>query len=314
MEAEARFGAMGTRAHVIVVGGRPGLVREAALFLDDLERRWSRFLPDSEVSALTRSAGVPVGVSRPTLGLVERAVEGARVTGGRFDPTVLGAVIRAGYDRTFDLLSDSTRWGESTLGLGVSAIEVDPIRSTVTLPPGVGFDPGGIGKGFAADLLVADLVTEGAAGACVSIGGDLRAEGEGIGGNAWTIAIEHPLAPDPAALIGITRGAVATSTRARRAWGPPNDRRHHLIDPSTGRSAASGLLSATAIAAEAWQAEVLAKAAFIAGLDEGLEVLRERGTDGLLVDDAGRVHTTEGFAAFAGTRSDRGAAAGARAR
>ena len=57
--AELTFRAMGSDAHVIVVGGGPSLVEQARRRIDDLERRWSRFLPGSEVSELTRRAGCP---------------------------------------------------------------------------------------------------------------------------------------------------------------------------------------------------------------------------------------------------------------
>ena len=299
MEAEARFDVMGTNAHVLVVGGPAGLIRRGPVFLADLEARWSRFRDDSDVSRMNKGAGEPVSVSALTIALVERAVEGAEATDGLFDPTVLGAVIRAGYDRSFELLSDGPVTSRSNLVRGYDAIEVDIASGTVTMPSGVGFDPGGIGKGFAADLLVAAFIAAGARGACVSIGGDVRVEGEGLNGPGWTVAVEHPLAPDsPAALIGLAGGAVATSTRAKRAWGPKSDRRHHLIDPSTGRPAYNGLLSATAVTAEAWQAEVLAKAAFVAGVSGGLRALRERGAEGMLIDDAGHVHTSDGFGVF----------------
>src|SRR5207244_5757566 len=89
---------------------------------------------------------------------------GARITDGRFDPTVLGAMLRAGYDRSFELLTGASPNGHSVLGSGFEGIVVDEAASTVTLPERVGFDPGGIGKGFAADLLVRELLARGAAG------------------------------------------------------------------------------------------------------------------------------------------------------
>ena len=298
MEADARFRAMGSDVHVIVVGAPLSLLDAARERIERLEGLWSRFRPTSEVSRLNALAGVPVRVSPETLALVERALEGARVTGGRYDPTVLGAMLRAGYDRSFELLGDGDTSQASALRLGYEGVAVDRDASTVTIPAGVGFDPGGIGKGFAADLLVRDLLEAGAAGACANVGGDLRVEGEPPDGMAWTIAIEHPLRPDATELIGLSSGAVATSTRARRVWGPPERRRHHLIDPATGRPAESGMLSATVIAAEAWQAEVLAKAAFVAGVSEGLFILASRGTDGVLIDDHGTVFPTAGLERF----------------
>ena len=163
---------MGSDAHVVVVGGPA-----------DLEGRWSRFLPDSEISELTRRTGEWVRLSPDTVLLVERALEAWRLTVGRFDPTVLGAVIRAGYDRSFEAL-DPSRAGGSPLTVGAAGIEVDGDR--VRLPSGVGFDPGGIGKGLAADLVVAETRAAGAAGACVNLGGDLRGKTLGI------VGLGHP--------------------------------------------------------------------------------------------------------------------------
>src|SRR5689334_21184142 len=149
MAAEARIRAMGSAVHVIVVGGRPGLVARAVALIDGLEARWSRFLPDSEVTRLNETAGRPCPVTPDTVLLVRRAIEGWRLTGGRFDPTVLGAVVRAGYDRSFDALGPFPT-ATSVLGLGCDGLTVDERAGTITLPFGVGFDPGGIGKGLAA--------------------------------------------------------------------------------------------------------------------------------------------------------------------
>jgi thiamine biosynthesis lipoprotein len=294
--AELRFRAMGSDVHVLV-NGPAGLLQVARDRVQELERRWSRFRPDSEISRLNALAGSPMAVSVETLGLVGRALEGARVTGGRFDPTVLGDVLRAGYDRTFEELHAGAAGG-SPLGRGWTRVVVDAARSSVTLPAGVGLDPGGIGKGYAADLVVSELRAAGAAGVCVNLGGDLRAEGRAPGGGSWVVGIEHPLRPGPAARVTLAGGAVATSSRVRRAWGPDGDRRHHLIDPATGAPADTGLAAVTVLAARGWQAEVLAKAAFLGGLDRGRALLTVAGADGLLVDDHGGLHPSGGFGRF----------------
>ncbi|HZD79618.1 MAG TPA: FAD:protein FMN transferase [Actinomycetota bacterium] len=287
MAAETRFRAMGSDVHVIVVRGSRALLWAAADRLEDLEARWSRFRPTSEVSLMNAMAGRPVRVSGPTLELVLRSLEGARRTGGRFDPSVLGDVIRAGYDRSFETLPDDPPPGRSTLRSGYPGIVVDVASRTVRLPEGVGFDPGGIGKGLAADLLAAELSAAGAVGVCANVGGDLRVEGPAPGGGSWPVAIEHPWG-GPAITVSLRAGAVATSTRARRVLGSG----HHLIDPATGRSAQTGIASATAVAAEAWQAEVLAKAAFLGG-DPAWG-----GAEWLVVEDSGRIRTSPGFSRF----------------
>ena len=157
---ELRFPAMGSDAHIIVIDGPPELAERGRERIDQLERRWSRFVPGSEISRLNIHAGRRLVVSDDTVLLVRRAIEAWRLTGGTFDPTVLGDVVRAGYDRPLDELPDDApaRW--SPFLPGCTDIRID--GNEVTFPAGIGFDPGGIGKGLAADLVAAELRAAGA--------------------------------------------------------------------------------------------------------------------------------------------------------
>src|SRR5436190_7583093 len=125
---------MGSDVHAIVVGGPAGLAERVRTRIDELERRWSRFIPDSEISELTRRAGTPFVVSDDTIELITRAIEAWRFTGSTFDLTVLGAVVRAGYDRSFDDLPSETVNGVSNLVIGCTDIVID--GNSVTLPAG----------------------------------------------------------------------------------------------------------------------------------------------------------------------------------
>ena len=301
MAAEIRFPIMGSSAHVIVVGGHPTLPSRARTRLAALERAWSRFLPDSEVSRLNAAAGRPLAVSPDTRLLVRRAVEGHRFTAGRFDPTVLQAVIVAGYDRTFDSIAGGSSAG--AVILGPEGIEIDDDEGTVRLPSGVGFDPGGIGKGLAADLLTAELIEFGASGACVNLGGDLRVRGDAPDGGAWRIEAEDPRAGRPLGIVALKEGAVATTSRARRRWTTPDGvEHHHLIEPLTGTSASTSVLAATVIASEGWRAEVMAKVAFLDGMSAspstGPRWLDRLGVGALVVHEHGVV-TNERWRRFA---------------
>lgn len=290
---------MGADAHV-VVHGDPLLAQLAQAEIERLERRWSRFLPTSEVSRVNQQAGSWVRVSAETVDLFDRAVLAHVVTGGRYDPTVLGAVVRAGYDRSFEQVRGTERAEEpfSALRLGAGDIEIDHAAAAVRLPEGVGFDPGGIGKGLAADLVAAHLDAEGAAGALVNLGGDLRAVGCGPDGDDWTVDLDPAATGHPHARIVLDHGAVATSTVLRRRWTIGGQERHHVIDPLAGTSAGSDVVAASVIAARGWQAEVLAKAAIVAGLAEGRRLVASIGAEALLVDRHGGLHPTAGFGRF----------------
>jgi FAD:protein FMN transferase len=295
---ERHFRAMGSDAHVIIVGGPSGLVDIACRRIDELEQRWSRFVPDSEVNELNRNAGRPVTVSSDTVLLVQRAIEAWRLTGGGFDPTILGAVIRAGYDRNLNDIADRRTAPISELVVGCTDIDIDGL--TVRLPAGTGFDPGGIGKGLAADLVVGEMLAAGAAGVCINLGGDLRVAGDGPDRGPWTVAIEHPWSNEPVTLVGLHAGAVTTSTTLRRAWRIDGETRHHLIDPFTGEPSDSDLNLVSVIGGEAWMSEVLAKAMLLRGAARAFDIIDTNIIQALTVDDSGAVRSTPGLAAYVG--------------
>ena len=285
---------MGSECHVIVVGGHPDAVGAARSRIDELERRWSRFVPTSEISILNRSQGIPVLVSEDTRLLVARALEANHITGGRFDATVLGDIIRAGYDRPFDQLPGDPR-GINDLFPG----SINVIGPTVLLAPGTGFDPGGIGKGLAADMVAAELSAAGAAGVCINLGGDIHVQGLAPQEEGWTIAIDHPETTDPLTTLGLATGAVATSTSLLRRWTSGSEVRHHLIDPATGNPAETDVTLVSVVGASAWRAEVIAKACLLAGSDGWLELVSGTGLEAMAVTRDGAVHSTPGLSRFA---------------
>jgi thiamine biosynthesis lipoprotein len=299
--AERLFRAMGSDAHVVVVGGPDAddLVGMAVARIERLEARWSRFRDDSEVSELNRRSGSAVRVSPETVELVRRAVEGWWLSGGAFDPTVLGAVLRAGYDRSFETLGDNAPpHPANPLGPGAPDIVVG--GDTVALPAAVGFDPGGIGKGLAADMVVAELRAAGAEGACVNLGGDVAVSGTGPEGGGWTVAVEHELRPEPLAHLGLSAGAVTTSSTLRRRWRRDGKLRHHLVDPRTGEPSDSDLDHVTVVAGSAWVAEVLGKAVLLRGSTYCFDILGGTGAEALAVTTSGTIRSTPGLAAYLG--------------
>jgi FAD:protein FMN transferase len=267
--AETRFLAMGTDVHVVVVGGDDSMLALAEARVADLERRWSRFLDASEVSVLNRQAGRPVVVSPETFDLVSRAVAAWRATAGRFDPTVGATLAAHGYDRDFaEVAAGDGPAAPAATGPtpGAGGIDLLPGLRAVTVPPGVTFDPGGIGKGLAADLTAHLLLEGGADGVLVNLGGDLRAAGRAPSGEGWIISVPDPLRTGRELLrVALPEGAVATSSRLQRRWRTAVGEAHHLIDPSTGRPAETDVVAVTVVAAEAWWAESLTKALFLAG-------------------------------------------------
>jgi thiamine biosynthesis lipoprotein len=241
------FHAMGTTVECLLDGEpRDGLLRVEAEF-ERLEALLSRFRPDSELSQLNRAGRFEAG---PDLLRVTRmALDARERSGGLFDPSVLDAVVAAGYDRSFELLPAD---GPATNGVARCGGGVRILGRLIELEPRTHLDLGGIAKGYAVDRAVELLA---AYGPClVNAGGDLA-----VRGGSWPIGV------DGSVTLELSSGAIATSGRDRRRWSRGGEERHHLIDPATGRPAETGLLRVTVVASTAAEAEVLAKIAFLGG-------------------------------------------------
>lgn len=290
---DRRFRAMASGGLVSLVGSE-ALADEAVATVRSLEARWSRFVPASEISVLNRTPGTPTPVSAETATLVSVAVSAWEATGGLSDPTVLGAVLAVGYTRSRDEIASDPVAGVVGVGpaSGCGGIVVD--GDTVTFPAGVAFDPGGIGKGLAADLVAEWASSSGADDVVVSLGGDLRVRG-GLRGGTRPVEVEDPFDRNRAlASLHLADGGVATSSVFSRRF--PGG--HDTIDPRTGRPSSSDVVAVTVVADTAAFAEALATAVVVAGVEEGLAMVDGWGAAALVVDSRRRLHMSPRLGAF----------------
>jgi thiamine biosynthesis lipoprotein len=274
------FRAMGTDVELLLEasgGDEAETALEAAQAgFERLEALLSRFLPDSELSALNRAGALR---ARPELyQVVELALAARERTGGRFDPTVHDALVAAGYDRSFELVAKegpAVTLAPRRCGGGVA---LDRETCSIVLAPGVRLDLGGIGKGFAVDRACAALSE---VGPClVNAGGDVA-----VSGGPWPVGVETANAM---LTLLLTRGGLATSGRDRRRWRRGDEERHHIVDPETGLPAESDLVRVTVVGLSALDAEVTAKALFLAGAVAAGEEADEAGIPCVLVAADGR--------------------------
>ena len=284
------FAAMGTMVTVLAPAkhGPRAFVTVRALF-DEWERALSRFLPESELSRLNARAGTAVEVSPLLWDVLTAALEAARATDGRYDPTLLRQMLWIGYDRTFTDIDRAGRGGRrppvpARPGGDWRLIQLDQAHRQVTLPAGAGLDFGGIAKGMAVDAALGQLRALNLTPALVNAGGDLAVAGQPPGQPDWPIAIPGL---DRHWTIPLRNGAIATSTVTRRNWRQGETARHHLVDPATGEPARSDIISATVVAPYCRQAEVGAKVALLLGVRAGARFLEARGLAGLLIPTTG---------------------------
>ncbi|MGN6380137.1 MAG: FAD:protein FMN transferase [Gaiellales bacterium] len=265
MSATLSFRAMGCQ--VLVAGADEPTVRAVERLFSERERRFSRFLPSSELSLVNRAAGRPVVVSGEFADAVGQALWAAEQTDGVVDPTLGDAIAAAGYDRDFTLIADT----DQPPGAGRPGVwrEVQTAGRLLRVPDGVALDLNGVAKSMAVDAALELLPADG----WVSAGGDLAARG------GLDVALPG------GGTVRLVSGGIATSGSSRRTWNRNGRRMHHLIDAARGAPSRSPWSHVTACGASCLDADVAAKAGFLLG-DDGPDWLDERGIPGrfLLAD------------------------------
>lgn len=271
----------------------PDVLQDVPVWFEEWEQSLSRFRLDSELSRLNRTFDQPVAVSEAFWEVFQTALQADEFSEGLVTPTVLDAMLEAGYDRPFDdfsrdqfgSMTPHTLFGNHSLSMVVT----DPEARTITLPKGVHLDFGGVAKGWAAHQTVERL--RGFGPCLMNAGGDIAVSGPRMDGSTWQIGVSDPFkAGSDFDTLYIKRGGVASSGKDRRHWKRNGLFQHHIINPNTGLPVDTDLLRVTVCAPTAMEAEAAAKTAFILGREKGLEWLGSRPSfAGLIIMDSGEV-------------------------
>lgn len=264
------FSAFGGSRCEIAAAGDLGVDAVSAAVADvyAFEQRLSRFRPDSELSLLNAGGGKAMAISPLLEAVLRAAITAWELSDGLVDAAVLPALVAAGYDVSIEEVRrrDADGCARGTATRGACPVLPDALEigdGWARVRPGCAVDLGGIGKGWLADRLAERL-----GDAAVSLGGDVRILGDGPEGRGWTVEL-----CDGSRIVA-GDAAVATSGTEGRRWGAG---RHHLIDPRSGRPAATDVAAVSVVAADAASAETLAKAAAILGSVAGVAYAHERG-------------------------------------
>jgi thiamine biosynthesis lipoprotein len=293
---DTSFRALGTTVRLMLGGPDASpAAQDSRAWLKRFDACASRFRPDSELCALNADPRTTVPVSPLLRATVDAGLWAAHRTGGLVDPVLLDALEACGYAHSWDPAraidpqaalagAPPRRPAAAHPAAAWRAVRCDPAQATVTRPPGLRLDTGGTGKGLAADAMAHRL---GARRAVVDVGGDIalvRPPGDEA---PFEVFVEHPFGGTVAAVLRLDGGGVATSGLGTRIWAGARGPAHHLLDPSSGHPAWTGLASVTALAPSALEAEVLAKAALLSGRAGARTWLGAHG--GVVVHDGGDV-------------------------
>lgn len=269
----------------------PPILDEIPMWFEEWEQSLSRFRLDSELSRLNRTFDQPIAVSDAFWDVFQTALWADELSEGLVTPTVLDAMLDAGYDRPFDSLSrEQFGWMmPAPESHPLSTILADSDDRTITLPQGVHLDFGGVAKGWAAHQ-AAERLKE--FGPClVNAGGDIAVSGPRLDGSAWEIGVSNPFeAGKDFDSLHVKHGGVASSGKDRRNWKRNGHLQHHIINPNTGLPVETDVLRVTVVAPTVMEAEAAAKTAFILGRDKGLAWIESHPTyAGMMIMESGEV-------------------------
>jgi FAD:protein FMN transferase len=277
-------------------GGLAAVRRE----ITRIEGLLSRFLADSDVSRVNGSAGLKdQAVSIETYAVLAQAVEFSRSFPGCFDVTLGPLITLWSLGKASATCPEASSIQRVLPSVNYADLILDPIEVTARLKyVGQSLDLGGIGKGFAGDRIREVFEEHGISSAYSNLGGNVVTLGAKPDGSPWHIGIQHPR--QEKGLIGsvsVVDETVVTSGDYQRYFTDNEGKQHHhILDPTTGYPADSGLVSVSIVTTRSVVADALSTVLFVAGMEKGLYYLRTLPqTEAILVDSDMRVYVTRGL-------------------
>ena len=291
--------AMACAFAVIFNGRQYSADAEAAIaaldLVDALEDQLTVYREHSEVSRINRTAAERAVEVEPKLfQLLQLASELRGSTNGAFDVTS-GPLSKAwGFSRRQGRTPSPAELREVLRRVDGSHVQLNEHGKTICFnKPGMEINLGGIGKGYAldrcAELLLhedmTDFLLHGGKSSVLARGCCWSA---GASSGGWTIGVRHPLRPEQRLLeVRLHDQALGTSGSATQSFHHQGRRYGHILDPRNGQPV-EGILSATAVASSAAEADALSTAFYVMGAERAVEYCRARPGLGAMIVSPGR--------------------------
>ena len=243
-----------------------------------LEGVLSGYLPESTVCRLNRDRAAN-DVDPDLFAVLEIGRELARLTGGAFTP-IAGSLVRLWREaRDGGELPSQSRASAEARFCDADEMALDPATRAVALPEGAEIDLGGIGKGYALDRAAGHLEQQEITGFLLHGGrSSVIARGDHAGLGGWPVGLGDPhRTTRRLGTVLLKNSAMATSGSNVQFFRRGGRRYGHVLDPRTGwpvdPDRPGGLLSATAFAPTAAEADALSTALYVLGLPAAAAVL-----------------------------------------
>lgn len=289
----ATFFAMDT-AMDFTVYGDAALLDEAETLIGSLEEQVSVTDEHSDIYAIDHTGSG--SLSGNAAELMEQALELCRRTGGALDISVYPIVRAWGFTTGSYQIPDEETIQSLLPLVDYTQIQYDAATGVVTLPEGMEIDLGSVAKGYAGQLAAQMLREHGVQSALLNLGGNVQTVGAKPDGSPWQIGIKDPQGEDAMMVLSVEDQAVVTSGGYERYFEQDGQTYWHIMDPSTGHPADSGLISVTIVGDEGVVCDGLSTALFVMGLEKAADLWAQSGDfEAVFVTASGEVYITEGL-------------------
>ena len=289
---------MDTKMTVKVYGeGAPEAAREAKERLLALGALWSATREGSDIARLNGGAGEAIALSPKTMRLLRMSEEVREETKGALDVTLAPLLQLWGFTGGVHRVPTAEEIEAARALTGAGKLKLDEAAGTARVEKGSSVELGAVAKGYAGELVAAELKSRGVRSAILDLGGNIEVIGAREGGAPWRIGLRNPFGGALLGTVAVADAAVVTSAIDQRFFTDEAGNRYwHILDPATGKPAASGLASATVVASSGGRADALSTALFVMGAERAAAFWRERQDfEMVLVGMDGHVWITEGL-------------------
>ena len=289
----ATFFAMDT-AMDFTVYGDAALLDEAETLIGSLEEQVSVTDEHSDIYAIDHTGSG--SLSGNAAELMAQALELCRRTNGELDLSVYPIVRAWGFTTGSYQVPDEETIQSLLPLVDYTQIQYDAATGVVTLPEGMEIDLGSVAKGYAGQLAAQMLREHSVQSALLNLGGNVQTVGAKPDGSPWQIGIKDPQGEDAMMVLSVEDQAVVTSGGYERYFEQDGQTYWHIMDPSTGHPAASGLISVTIVGDEGVVCDGLSTALFVMGLEKAADLWAQScDFEAVFVTASGEVYITEGL-------------------
>ena len=292
-EAQNTFFAMDTVMDFQIYGNADFL-KDTERIVTDLEKKVSVTDPGSEIYAINQTgSGTLTGEADD---LMQLALAMCDRVGGVLDISIYPIVRAWGFTTGEYQVPEETRLQELLPLVDYTQIQYDSATGQVSIPEGMTIDLGSIAKGYAGQLAAAYLREQGVTSAILNLGGNVQTIGSKPDGTPWSIGIQDPKGSSPMMVLSISDQAVITSGGYERYFEQDGQTYWHIMDPTTGHPADSGLISVTIVGDQGGVCDALSTSLFVMGLEKAAELWASRDDfEAIFVTDSEEVYITEGL-------------------